>query len=403
MSRPQPTPTRGNASNGHHVLRLPALEIQQGPGRKLYTFAVDGKLIPRFATVARVRRDPNTNLHGYQRPEALAHVSAIRRYIDSDPNPMLPNAIVIAFDARVHFLSSKQASNGPEYVRHGVLVIPASDAGDDDKPGFIVDGQQRCAAIRDAEVDSFPVCVSAFITEEYADQRSQFILVNNTKALPKGLIHELLPQTVGALPLPLMARQLPARLLERLNFEPDSPLHLMIQTPTNHSGVIKDNSVLRMLENSLSDGALYRFRGGNDAGPNLGYMMTMLCHFWDAVRTTFPDAWWDKTPRKSRLLHGVGIISMGYLMDAIAEAHSTGDSIPDTEEFAADLKLIVDDCHWTAGEWTLGDGTTRAWNDLQNTPRDIQRLSDFLLARYRERAGAGAARRRSGTRRPVHR
>lgn len=403
MSRPQSTPTRGNGNNGHHVLRLPALEIQQGPGRKLYTFAVDGKQIPRFAAVARVRRDVKTRLHGYQRPEALAHVGAIRRYIDSDPNPMLPNAIVIAFDGRVQFLPTKQASNAPEYVRHGVLVIPTSGTDEDDKPGFIVDGQQRCAAIRDAEVDSFPICVSAFITDEYADQCSQFILVNNTKALPKGLIHELLPQTVGALPLQLMARQLPARLLERLNFERDSPLHLMIQTPTNHGGVIKDNSVLRMLENSISDGALYRFRGGDHAGPNLGCMMTTLSRFWDAVRKTFPEAWWDKTPRKSRLIHGVGIISMGYLMDAIAEARSTDDDIPEMEEFAADLELIADDCHWTGGEWTLGDGTTRAWNDLQNTPRDIQRLSDFLLARHRVHLAKEASRRGSARRRTTRR
>lgn len=402
MTRARPTPTRGNTNNGQHVLRLPTLEIQQGPGRRLYTFAVDGKQVPRFAAVARVRRDEQTRLHGYQRPEVISHVGAIRRYIDSDPNPMLPNAVVIAFDGRVRFVPDKQASSEPGYVRHGVLVIPISDDDGDDKPGFIVDGQQRCAAIRDAEVDSFPICVSAFITDEHADQRSQFILVNNTKALPKGLIHELLPQTVGALPLQLMARQVPARLLEQLNFEERSPLHLMIQTPTNHRGVIKDNSILRMLENSLSDGALYRFRGGDDAGPNRGCMMTMLCNFWAAVQQTFPEAW-DKTPRKSRLMHGVGIVSMGFVMDAIAEARSTGDEIPEMDEFAADLTLIADDCHWTGGEWELGDGTARAWNDLQNTPRDIQRLSEFLLARYRTGIAERATRRGAAKRRTTRR
>jgi DGQHR domain-containing protein len=393
VTRARPTPTRGHTNNGQRVLRLPALEIQQGPKRRLYTFAVDGKQVPRFAAVARVRRDEQTRLHGYQRPEALNHVGAIRRYIDSDPNPMLPNAVVIAFDGRVRFAPTKQASGEPDYVRHGVLVIPICDDGDD-KPGFIVDGQQRCAAIRDAEVDNFPICVSAFITDEHADQRSQFILVNNTKALPKGLIHELLPQTVGALPLQLMARHLPARLLEQLNFEERSPMHLMIQTPTNHHGVIKDNSILRMLENSLSDGALYRFRGGESAGDNVGCMMTMLCNFWAAVQQTFPQAW-NKTPRKSRLMHGAGIVSMGFLMDAIAEARTTADEIPESEEFAADLTLIADDCHWTGGEWTLGDGTARAWNDLQNTPRDIQRLSEFVLARYR--AGITAQTSRAGS------
>ena len=49
-----------------------------------------------------------------------------------------------------------------------------------------MDGQQRCAAIRDAKVDRFPICVTAFITDSDIEQRSQFILVNSTKPLPKG-------------------------------------------------------------------------------------------------------------------------------------------------------------------------------------------------------------------------
>lgn len=63
-------------------------------------------------------------------------------------------------------------------------------------------------------------------------------------------------------------RQLPATLLERLNFEERSPLRHMIQTPTNPTGVIKDNSMLRMLENSISDGVLYRFREATDPCPH---------------------------------------------------------------------------------------------------------------------------------------
>ena len=45
-----------------------------------------------------------------------------------------------------------------------------------------------------------------FIAKDEAEQRSQFILVNNTKPLPKGLIHELLPDSTGHLP-PAYARK----------------------------------------------------------------------------------------------------------------------------------------------------------------------------------------------------
>lgn len=372
-------------------LRLPALEIQQGPNRRIYTFAIDGKHVGDVAAVARVRRDDQTRLLGYQRPESLAHVGAIRRYLDTDPSPLLPNAIVIAFDERVRFDADEVSGERPSFVRSGTLTIPMVAGDDPDKPGFIVDGQQRAAAIRDAKIEEFPICVTAFIADTHADQRSQFILVNSTKALPKGLIHELLPEASGSLPVPLMVRQLPATLVERLNFSKTSPLRQMIQTPTNPQGIIKDNSMLRMLENSLSDGALYAYRGGDATGPNFGYMITVLDNFWGAVAEVFPDAW-KKPPRRSRLMHGAGIIAMGYLMDAISHTSATAGEIVSASEFAAHLKSIADDCHWTDGVWPFDDGD-RAWNDIQNTPRDIHRLSEYLQTRYRLAQTAPAARR----------
>jgi DGQHR domain-containing protein len=381
--------TQHDTSGVVQVLPLPALEIRQGPSRRIYTFAIDGKQVPLFAAVSRVRRDEQKQVHGYQRPEVLAHVAAIRRYIETDDSPLLPNAIVIAFDDRVQFVPGGEAT-GPGYVRTGTLRIPISDQWDDaDKPGLIVDGQQRCAAIRDADVEEFPICVTAFIAGEHADQRSQFILVNSTKPLPKGLIHELLPTAAGALPTPLQVRRLPATLLERLNYDERSPLCRMIQTPTNPTGMIKDNSVLKMLENSLSDGVLYRFRGGDDTLPNVGLMFAVLSNFWAAVRDVFGEVPWGKPPRTSRLMQGVGIISMGFLMDAIADQCGTGENLPDTNKFATALKTIKDDCHWTEGSWEFGNGIVWRWNEIQNTPRDIQRVTDFLLGRYRASRDTG--------------
>ena len=210
------------------VLQIPALEIRQTDNCRVYTFGIDGKQLHRVAAVSRLRRDDADRLHGYQRPEALAHVAGIRRYLES-ARPLLPNAIVIAFDDRVRFVPGDPRPAGPTFVRPGTLLIPVDDDLDDaDKPGFVVDGQQRCAAIRDARVDTFPICVSAFITGDVAEQRAQFILVNNTKPLPKGLIHELLPDAAGTLPTALMIRQLPATLIEALNYDPASPLHRQI-------------------------------------------------------------------------------------------------------------------------------------------------------------------------------
>ncbi|HEY2196295.1 MAG TPA: DGQHR domain-containing protein DpdB [Mycobacterium sp.] len=362
-------------------LRIPALEIRQGPNRTLYTFAIDGKQLPKVAAVARVRRDDNSCLHGYQRPAVLAHIKAIRRYIEST-DPLLPNALVVAFDKRVIFESSAQSSPSA-YSRPGTLVIPFdSDWSDADKPGWIVDGQQRSVAIREADVPNFPVCVTAFITDDEADQRSQFILVNNTKPLPKGLIHELLPTASGPLPAQLQVRRLPARLLERLNYDADSPMRHRIQSPTMPEGVIKDNSVLRMLENSLTDGAIYRYRHLNTGGGKTENMLATVKTFWTAVSIVFDEAW-TLPPRKSRLTHGIGIISLGYVMDAIADTMLDMQDALDINDVMNELMILKDACPWTAGTWQFSDGTQRKWNDVQNISRDIRMVTNHLLDVYR--------------------
>ena len=181
-------------------LRLPALEIRQGKVRKLYSFAVDGKLLPAFTTISRIGRDEERHVKGYQRPEVLSHIAEIRNYLESE-NPMIPNAIVVAFDKRVSFRASTNGHASDEYCKPGTLIIPVDPTvPDSGKPGWIVDGKQRMAAIRDARIRQFPICVVAFVTECDQEQREQFILVNSTKPLPKGLIYELLPTTESRLP-----------------------------------------------------------------------------------------------------------------------------------------------------------------------------------------------------------
>lgn len=358
-------------------LRIPAIEVKQGDKQVLYTFAVDGKLVHRFATVSRIRRDDAGHLSGYQRPEVLSHIGEIKNYVESE-SPLIPNAIVLAFDSRVRFESSV---SGTGYSRPGELVIPLDDdLPDTDRPGFIVDGQQRLAAIREANVDSFAICVSAFITDDIGFQTEQFILVNSTKPLPKGLLYELLPATQATLPQILMRRRLPAELVVQLNQRKDSPFHNRVQTATNPEGKIKDNSMLRMLEQSLTDGVLFHFND-REAGPNLDAMVAVLINYWRAVAKIFKGAW-EQTPRRSRLVHGAGIISMGLVMDAIGERHRAK-RLVDEDTFTKDLLALVDVCRWTDGYWDFGPGQQRKWNEIQNTPKDIQLLSNYLLVQYK--------------------
>lgn len=372
--------------NKRSELRVPALEIRQGR-RRLYQFAVDGKKLKDFTTVTRIHRDTDAHIGGYQRPEALAHIRAIREYLESD-GAMLPNALVIAFDKRVRFKKAPGSSPGID-TSIGELIIPIDpELADEDKPGWIVDGQQRSAALRDATVRRFPMPIVGFITDDMAEQRSQFILVNTTKPLPKGLIHELLPATEGKLPAALARKRYPAVLLDRLNYDEGSPLYQLIRTPTTPEGVIKDNSVLKMLENSLTDGALYVFRDHETGEGDAEKMLALLGEFWSAVHETFPDAW-GLPPRKSRLMHGVGIVGLGFVMDAITDLR-VAEGVEPRKAYAEGLELLRPSCAWTEGWWEFGLHDRRRWNELQNTPKDIALLADFLLAEYRARIEDGA-------------
>lgn len=369
---------------------MPALAIEQSPGRVLYSFAVDGKKLPLFAAISRVKRNEQHELGGYQRSESLGHIRTIRKYLETS-NAILPNALVVAFDGRVRFETSGDgASDGTQVGR---LMIPVDEAHDElEKPGWIVDGQQRSAAIRDAQVSSFPVYVTAFITDSVAEQRSQFILVNSTKPLPKGLIHELLPSTpAGDLPLLLLKRRYPAQLLDRLNYDPDSPLFRRIRTPTTSEGTIKDNSILKMLAMSIEDGALYQWFDSDSGTGDTDGMLTLLKRYWSAVAEVFPEAW-DTPPRRSRLVHGAGVVALGCLMDEIShELREEG--TPSARLYSEHLRMIAEDCHWTAGAWRLAPDDTRRWNELQNTPRDIKALSDHLVRLYRRKRRADYERR----------
>jgi DGQHR domain-containing protein len=353
-------------------LRLPALQLVQGT-RRVYTFAVDGKRLHDFATVSRVRRDETDQLQGYQRPEALPHIRGIRRYLER-AGSMLPNAIVVAFDQRVRF-EPTLVTAPVDYAVPGELVIPVDpDQPDHDRPAWIVDGQQRAAALRDAQLAGpFAVTVVGFVADSDAEQRSQFLLVNNTKPLPSGLVDELLPGVDAALPVNLDKRRLPAAVTVRLNTASNA-FAGRIRTVTCPNGYITGRAVQAMIRNSLTDGALYQYRDPATGHGDLDRIIAHLDAFWSVVAEVWADQW-DLPPRKSRLTHGAGIQALGFVMDRLTE-----DRRPDRDQLRAQLNGLAPFTAWTAGRtWVFDDNERRRWDGIQNSPNDVKLLTDHLV------------------------
>jgi hypothetical protein len=96
--------------------------------------------------------------------------------------------------------------------------------------------------------------------------------------------------------------------------------------------------------------------------------------YYHAVQHVFADDWTGKTPKTSRLVHGTGIIALGYVMDFLNG--TTGAASRD--EFARGLRLLKGKTAWSDGEWEFGS-ERRRWNGLQNVPSDVRQLTLYLV------------------------
>lgn len=340
------------------ILSYDALVPRQSASLAVFTFVAPATDIVRFAKIDRAGRDAAGTLRGFQRPQIANHIREIRDYL-AKPTAILPNPIVVAF--------THAATLEPTGAGTGRVTIDVSQG----PPGWIVDGQQRFTALIDLTGKQFDVLVSGFFCTNLEELQRQFILINNTRPLPKALIYELLPQ-VSDLPLRLSNRSQAALLTEALNYRPGSALQGLIRQQTNPKGTIRDTVLQRVIMNSLSDGALRLYASDNDLLLANGF--TLLSEFFHAVKHVFADDWVGKTPETSRLVHGAGIIAMGYVMEALHVMVGA----EDREAFAKGLQHLVGSTAWSSGEWDFG-AERRRWNGLQNVPADVRQLSLHLV------------------------
>jgi DGQHR domain-containing protein len=356
------------------ALAVPALRVLQGDFH-VYTFFLPGHLLLRVARVSHLRRGPD-GVEGFQRRPVRRHIQGIVEYL-ARGEVLFPNAIVLALPYEVEFREARVArSRGVLNVSDsGVLRIPLTD---DEPPGWVVDGQQRCLALEKSENGHLPVPVVAFVASEVDVQREQFILVNKARPLPARLLNALLPEVDGDLPRDLDERRIPGMLCDRLQRDPNSPFHGLIRraSESDRAGEwVVDSAIMEVIRRSLGNplGALAQFAGMGSEQADIHGMYQTLATYWQAVRDTFPDAW-DRPPAQSRLMHAAGIKAMGSVMDRImTRAHAS----PAPERVVHEsLERLAPYCRWTAGTW---EGLGLAWDEVQDVPGHVKALAAELV------------------------
>lgn len=367
------------ADGSEKFITLNALRVTQRAGAPLYVFGIDGRLIKQITTIDYATRTKDGVLHGYQRGAVKRHIQEIFDYL-STKEALLPNSIVVALDHRVKFQALPGAINS-EWGTLGQLAIPLPQSGADKRAAWIIGGQQRVTAL--ARLDPkklFPVVVVGVQTESDKVQREQFVRVNKTKALPRDLVNELLPDIETVLPRDLDKRRVATKVLELARYDKASPFFGRIRGlgAADEGANISQAAVLTVIQNSVrKKGVLYNFFDGINNRHDHKAMAKVLSVYFNGVRRTWPEAW-AGNPTSSKLVHGVGIVSLGHLMDRVMLEVNVG-SPRAAAAVAHRLERLKKRCAWTSGKWpVLGC----SWNELQNTSQDKTRLTDLLIKLY---------------------
>jgi hypothetical protein len=332
------------------LLSRRALRIMQNERWPLYLFSLTAREILQIADISQVSSDEDGELISYRRRDVRRHIQAITDHLDGE-EVLFPNSIILALPSSVRFVSSRGPRVSDGVAIAGTLEIPIPQR-NDPNPGWIVYGRRRVLALARCKREDLPVPVNAFVIDPTP-----------------------LPPTRPS------SSESPSALCDRLNQADDSPFHGMIRhrsvrTGARRSAVVADTSIINMLEESLrsSAGTLFRYRNLTSGETDLGGVWAALILFWTAVRDTFPDAW-GKPPNQSRLMHGTGIRAMGRLMDRVMATIDPGS--PDAPgRVRAELARIAPYCRWTSGTW---EASGMRWNDIQNVPRHLNDLSNFLI------------------------
>jgi DGQHR domain-containing protein len=348
-----------------------AIRAKQADGHDVFCFAAEPNDVLAFSEIDRVGRQDDGELKGFQRHQVAPHIKEIRDYLARD-DALLPNAVIVAFLDNVHV----------EDLGNGIVDVVISVPEGGNRPGFVVDGQQRLTALSGIRKPGFQVFVSALICKDYNELRQQFVLINNTRPLPKTLIYELLPNVEG-LPQRFTARKFAARLVDRLNFRRDSVLRGEIRQHTNPKGVLSDTAMQKIVMNSTSDGVVRHLIQQGDAIPDSMQAVedeafTLFNDYFRAIKTVFGSEWEGMNPKTSRLRHGAGLVAMGFVMEQLYSSDLQSCSTA-FDKFVFGLEILKPYTAWTGGSWQLGDVLRTPWNGIQNTPSDINLLTSYLI------------------------
>jgi DGQHR domain-containing protein len=363
------------------VLKRRALRLAQPAGNDVFLLSLSPADLLAIASASPGQNQSSEELLGTDRPAVRKHIADIRSGLQSADALML-TSIVLGLTPEVRFRSSRGPDVSDGLATSGTIEIPLrTRAGR--KPAWLLDGHYRLLALTDCEHRDFAVPVCAFVSDDPGMLRQQFDRIQSTHPLPEGLSDLLLPRPAVAISPRIGPQELPDAVCDWLNTDPESPFHGLVGPKEAGKGTqfpVARAALCETVAESLSSpyGGLFPYRNIATGETDVDGVCNALKTYWAAVKAVFPDAW-GKPAKKSRLMHPVGIRTMGRLMNRVLPAVdlAADDRI---QQVAGELKKIKPLCRWTSGIWEGLDGLR--WDKLENATRQVNLLSNFLMRAY---------------------
>ena len=330
------------------------MKVRQSPiERDLYIFAVDGKTIAKQIGVRRMYwHGPEFKAKDYQRKLDGNRVGVIADYLND--NPVLPNALVIAFkkDSLSFEALPNQEKDKPQWGTIAIIGKLREVNGrleplpEEQRIGYVIDGQHRLKGIEKARLaeGSFPIVVCAFHDVSPKFQLEQFYALNQTVKISEEHL-ALLRRDLGYKPPPTEAyKKAISGICERLQEFPDSPFQPEKHVKTTiYPGPLSITVVESMINRAIKQTNL-SFRWDTDATriptTDIEYIAKSLYIFWRGVSEVFPQYWGEK-PKDQRLFCAIGLYTMIMFFNKVMENININSSRA-VDEVKAKLEPIKD-------------------------------------------------------------
>jgi DGQHR domain-containing protein len=330
------------------------IKIKQSPVEcDLYIFAIDGKTITKQVGVRRMKwHGTKFKAEGFQRRLDNIRVTEIATYLSH--NPVLPNALVIAFERGALSFDPlpNQEKDKPQW---GKIVIGGKlretdgkleALPEEERIGYVIDGQHRLRGIECSTLaeGTFPVVVCAFHGISSRFQLEQFYALNQTVKISSTQLALLRRELGYELPPKEAYKKAISRVCERLQEFQGSPFQPEKHVGTAiYKGPLSITVVESMIERAIKTTSL-KFRWKQNANEipdtDLEFIAKSLYIFWKGISEVFAQ-YWGRKPKDQRLFCAIGLYAMILFFDKVMEKIDIN-SPKAVDEVKARLKPIED-------------------------------------------------------------